>query len=445
MRHKQPQPSRGDSGQVTMMLALMMGIFLMAFVGFATDYTNFWFQRQSVQSATDSTCQAAAVDLLLNAASFASSGNFTPGATAINCSTATTAAPCMIAKYNGYDATRSGTLVSMTFPTSLTGVTPAQGVTWPFVTVNTTQQAPAYFSSLVTHQRTQNIHASATCGLTYQLGAGSLLVLRPYPQITTFTLGAGSTLNMVGGSPVGIQINADSVHATSFGSGSSANLSTGGTSDTGSDFAVTGQQSDPGTTTYARGTTGQWLSPDLPVLNPFLGITPPSVPGASGTTTTNVKTDGCPLSSGCTEYGPGNWPSGITVGSTAVAIFKPGLYYMGGDLTVPSGATVRNAILSSGWNSHYGVFFYFTSGKPNITATNNTLTAMASTNLTCNASSPPAAYNIPSTLNGNVLFAPCTTDGLRSGHGLPGSPRCRARPTVQQQGQRGPGASAVRR
>ena len=394
-----------------MMLALVMSVFLIAFVGFATDYTNFWFQRQSIQSATDATCQAAAVDLLLYAASFPSNGNFTPGSTGVNCGSTTNVAPCLISQYNGYNAASSDVTVNMSFPTTVSGVTGAQGVTWPFVQVDITKQTPAYFSALLTGHRTRPVHATATCGLTYQLGSGYLLVLRPYPQITTFTLGTGTTLKLVGGSPVGLQVNADSIHATSFGSGSRADLSLGDSSNTGSDFAVTGTQSDPGTTTYTRGTTGEWLSPDLPTLNPYSGMGTPSKP--SNGTSASQQHDGCPITKSpyCTEYSAGYYSAGISVASGTFALFKPGIYYMDGDLTIASGAYARMSTGYSGYDTHYGAFFYFHSGKPNITATNNTYTGMSSSTLTCNGSAPAGNYNIPNALTGVVLFAPCTTNG----------------------------------
>ena len=204
-----------DSGQVTMFLALMMGVFLVAFVGFATDYTTYWFQRQAIQGAADSTCQAAAMDLYrytLNDQSPVM--NFAPGANGVNCANAPTAAPCLIAKYNGYNASTAGVTVAMSFPLSVNGSTPAPGVAWPYVKVDITKQAPAYFSSLLTHLTNVNVHASATCGVVSGLGSGQILVLDPYPQITSFTeSGGGTSIKIVGGAAVGIQVNSDSFRA----------------------------------------------------------------------------------------------------------------------------------------------------------------------------------------------------------------------------------------
>src|ERR1051326_549983 len=115
-----------DAGQVTMMFAFMMGIFLLGFVGLATDYTNLWFQRQAVQGATDAMCQAAAVDLLLYAqGAQTNTMGFTPSGSVLTCSATPGAAPCKIANYNGFDGTLSRNTITMTFPTTVTGVTGA--------------------------------------------------------------------------------------------------------------------------------------------------------------------------------------------------------------------------------------------------------------------------------------------------------------------------------
>jgi len=37
--------SRRDSGQITILVALAMGTFLLGFVGFGADMTNLWFHR----------------------------------------------------------------------------------------------------------------------------------------------------------------------------------------------------------------------------------------------------------------------------------------------------------------------------------------------------------------------------------------------------------------
>ena len=408
-----------DSGQVTMFLALMMGIFLVAFVGFATDYTTYWFQRQAIQSATDATCQAAAMDLYRYAGPDPSPGmNFVPSAGGVSCTASPTAAPCRIAAYNGYNASMFGVTVAMSFPTTEPGVTPGPGVAWPFVKVDITKQAPTYFSGLLTRLSTVNVHATATCGLVSAVGGGDVIVLDPYPQITSVSLTGNANLNVVGGSTVGIQVNADSIRAVSYsGSHALIDMSKGGLDYGGSDLGVTGIESDPGSGHYNGGSEGVWLSPHSAALNPYAGLNPPAsvynvlpmhVPIQVGHTV-----DGCPDQGGCWEYWPGYYSTSIPPNNTT-AIFNAGIYYMDGNVGGAGHTTLRMAKPATAQQTD-GVMFYFHTGTFSCTgncgSSNSTLDPVPSTALTCDGSAPPASLAIPATVTGNVLTAQCTTKG----------------------------------
>jgi hypothetical protein len=127
------RPADGEAGQASVYLILMMGIFLMAAVGFAVDLSSVWFHRQAAQSAADASCVAGAMDMLyLNKGTIASSPSFTPG-TAGDCSSSSAAAICEYAGFNGYTATTSAAswgastaagavAVNWSFPTSVIGV-----------------------------------------------------------------------------------------------------------------------------------------------------------------------------------------------------------------------------------------------------------------------------------------------------------------------------------
>ena len=170
-----------DRGQVTILVVLAMGIFLLAFIGFATDYTNFWFHRQAVQGAADASCQAAAMDLLLYSQGQSTPAvKFTPvkGAS-IDCASAPTAAPCIIAKKNGYDGTLAANKVVMSFPASVAGATAPPGVAVPYVQVDVTEQVRTYFSWLLSKKSAVGVHANATCGLGALAGPVPLVVLHP--------------------------------------------------------------------------------------------------------------------------------------------------------------------------------------------------------------------------------------------------------------------------
>src|SRR6266567_2420497 len=101
---------RGDRGQVTVFVLLVLGIFLLGFIGFAVDMTNLWFHRQTAQGATDAACQAGIMDLLEidQGTTLPSPGpGFTPG-TPFDCSGSAAATPCWYASHNGYNGVGLG-------------------------------------------------------------------------------------------------------------------------------------------------------------------------------------------------------------------------------------------------------------------------------------------------------------------------------------------------
>ena len=179
----------------------------------------------------------------------------------------------------------------------------------------------------------------------------------------------------------------------------------------------------PGT---RAGTTGNWKSSVLPVLDPYANVGSPtsikSLTPATGTSGTWVpyKTDGCPDNSGstgnvnqaCIEYGPGYYPSGLTViNNYSTAIFKPGIYYLNGSFTSSGSNTLRVA-KPSGYQQTDGVMFYFLTGSFNVSGCSGCAASkvdnVTTTDLTCDGSSPPAALSMPSTMTGNVLYGQCT-------------------------------------
>jgi hypothetical protein len=452
MKTLMQQRRRTDAGQIVIFVVMGLSIFLLAFVGLATDYTGFWFHRQAAQSGADSTCQAAATDLLLVAQDQATPNmNFTPTLNGtVDCTTNRTAAPCIIAKYNGFDAALSGTNVLMTFPATVAGApTPPSDVAVPYVQVDVTQQMPAYFSRLLTGRSQVAVHAKAVCGLTSVPGPVPIIVLHPTDDTTLNMNGRTNSIRIVGGPRQSIQVNSSSQSAVTSGSLTTVDLSLGGPGQTGSDFGTFGGQATaPGGVNL--GSTGQWLYPHLPIPDPYAAVPPPSNPGAPGGTspfTANFGVDGCPDPNGCDEFIHGAYPNGICVksgggcGSAAkgphrTAIFQPGLYYLGGiGLKLDANSTVRVTCCGgqADGDGTGGVMFYFSgdgntsiyigsnSGaapacdaglKPNGCVvqyhTNGTTeSGVRSRALQCPGGLAPPPQ-VPATIPGNVLLAPCT-------------------------------------
>src|SRR5262249_56849514 len=56
-----------EQGQALIPIIIMIGLFLLAMLGVAMDYSQIWAHRQMAQAAADASCQAGAADLYLNA------------------------------------------------------------------------------------------------------------------------------------------------------------------------------------------------------------------------------------------------------------------------------------------------------------------------------------------------------------------------------------------
>src|SRR6185437_2840641 len=99
---------------------IMVGLFLLAMLGVAMDYSQLWAHRQMAQAAADAACQAGAADLYLNAVDPSVSntgglGSFSWIGTAFDCTTGAGTPPCKYASFNGY----TGANVSVSFPKTL--------------------------------------------------------------------------------------------------------------------------------------------------------------------------------------------------------------------------------------------------------------------------------------------------------------------------------------
>ena len=408
--------SNAERGQVTVLVVLIMSVFLLAFFGFAVDYAGVLAQRRKVQTAADSVCQAAAMDLLLYAEQATTAKmNFTPVVNGtLDCSSHGTAAPCIIARMNGFDG-KTSSRVLLNFPSQVNGQNGPSGVEVPFVSVNITADVPAYFSQLATSNPTVRIGASASCGLTAPASPAPITVLHPNAS-PALSVGGSSSITIIGGAQRGIQVNSNSATAVSV---SSVDLSLAGPSSTGGDFAVWGgPSSQPGGINL--GSTGSYIYPAIPTSDPFADMKAPDVPSTIGSQkAVAFKEDGCPDSGGCIEFSPGYYSTGITVKNN-VGIFVPGLYYVVGGLSFGSNGTVR--VSTANGDGSGGVVFYLRGnqsvsveanfGKKPATCPYNVDGSTcpggsASRAMQCPGGNPPPSQ-VPSSINGNVLLGPCT-------------------------------------
>jgi hypothetical protein len=388
-----------ESGQAAVFLLLGLGLFLLGGIGFAVDMSNLWMHRQSAQSAADSACTAAAMDMVNFANTGTNGGGFTIG-TPFTCSGTSSAAPCVYASRNGYAATglRAGspsTEVNIAFPSSVPGVQTCSSTSPPpaictetgfptnaFVRVTVTDRIQSFFVGLLSGGRTMDVGAMASCGAILSNAPIPILVLDPRNE-TSVDNNGNFNIQIEGGPQRSIQVNSPSSSAVNVSGASGVfDLSHGGpfsspaTQGTGSDFGVTGTES---ATNYNGGTTGTWVSPTSAISDPFATLPPPPSPGSptvpadvagapanctsakilAGNCQVALGVHGCP-SATCTLYTGGAYTSGITVGQGPLetAIFDPGVYYItNGDLDLRSNSCVRPS--TSPGNGSGGTMFYF--------------------------------------------------------------------------------------
>jgi hypothetical protein len=448
MPDKTAQRFSSERGQAMVFVVLALGLFLVAAVAFAVDIANLWFHRQTAQNAADSACASGAMDILV-ASQGASTGKqgFTIG-TAFDCSITSGATPCEYAVLNSYNGenTLPGNQVLVSFPSSDPDVSnttpplpPAAMASYPFIRVDVVDHVQTFFSGLLSGNQTQDVRAFSVCGGLLVKSSTPILVLDPQNPAKTAALSVmGSPEILIYGGPQrSIQINSTNATAVTLKSGATINLSQGGPSLTGSNIGVYGgPATEPGGISF--GSTGSWEYPAAVISDPFATMCEPGqsgcppVNGNSGPAKPSAPTvpsdeaakgcksipcsisyhdpgHGCPTSSGCLLYTPGYYASGIAVRSNT-AVFDPGLYYLVGGLALQANSIVRPGTGTGDGSG--GTVFYF-SGSSTITVVSSsgksTTDAFTASSLRCAGTSTlPGNLSATTTIQGNVLIAPCT-------------------------------------
>ncbi len=438
---------RGQRGQVSVFVVLALGIFLLAAMGFAVDVAGLWFHRQAAQTAADAACTAGAMDMLVDRAGGAvNQGGFTLGS-AFDCAgSAGAVTPCAYAALNGYNGAglqpgQASNDVAVSFPASLNGIPlppPNLAGNSPYIRVDVADRVRVFFMALLTAARTQDVHAQSVCGLVLAKAPVPILVLHPYNPHSLYIYGT-PIIRLVGGPNTSIQVNSSDPNAVDIQGSAIINLMRGGPLFNGSSLGVFGGPALP-PAGFLTQNSGSWDSPQSPLTDPFATLAAPDPPLAIGGLRpnygctnaagclVNYKQDGCPDPSGCTEYSPGYYPTGIQV-KNSTGIFDPGLYYLAGGLSLDANSMVRPSGLAGDGSG--GATFYF-SGVSSVSVAANSgsriidpyPTAGATyiytdpsgnvftstvPGVTCPGGLPPdAALSLPSTLSGSVLMGPCS-------------------------------------
>jgi hypothetical protein len=429
-----------ESGQALVFMVLALSIFLLGAGALCVDMSNLWFHRQAAQNAADAACTAGAMDLLVEAQGGATGHQGFVTGTAFNCTAGSTAAPCQYAAKNGYDS-GTGNLVSVSFPASVSGVptssiAPSSLIPTAFMGVLVTDNVQTFFSGMLSGNRTQAVRAYSACGVVLAKAPIPILVLDPLnpvvsPPQKALDIQGTPTIKIVGGPSQSIQVNSQSPIAVNIGGSATINLTTGGPNFDGSSFGTYG---GPATAPagFVTAGSGKWMT-SSPIADPFAQIPAPAVPPDPSSTiplcnAAKIRSNGCkvvyhdlnhgcPDPAGCTLFTAGYYPGGIAV-KKETAIFDPGIYYVNNGMKLDSNSMVRPG--TGAGDGSGGTFFYFTgntvtcSGQTGLICVGSNSGSEAidpfiTSAVTCPAGAPPdPQLNLPPTLPGNVLLAPCT-------------------------------------
>lgn len=356
---------RAEAGQAILLVVLGMSIFMLGTLGFIIDGSHLYAQRAMAQAAADAAAQAGIMSIFdgTTGAWGTYSGATTAG-TAISCGATgmSTAAACEYAQtLNGFSLASDTVTVT---PNPTITVCPSNAC------LSTTDSINLLQVTVQRHVTTTLMGLLGTSASTVKaVGIGAIvMVTSPTPLIVTHPTMAGAlamngttSIQICGGPAQSIQINSSNSGAYSGPSSGSVDLSLAGplgtpscaASGTGANFGVFGGPStNPGNVTLGT-LPGKYVSPSSWIQDPLAGVAAPSLPTTAGTSATCTPaarcTNICPGgATSCTEYTPGYYTGGISVGGTAV--FDPGVYYMKGGGFSTKNTTVGMCPIGTGPN-----------------------------------------------------------------------------------------------
>jgi hypothetical protein len=320
---------RRQQGQAILLVTVASGLFLIGALGLVMDGAQIYAHRQMAQDAADAAAQAGMMSIF-NANATGGLPSWAGGS--FTCTTTDASTPCVYARHNGFGGTAADT-VNIDFPTSAAGVNLWSADPVNVIRATVTRTLNTGLMRLL-GSSTSTVKAISVAAIVDVTGPAPILVLHPS---NSNSLSGGGTVTVCGGPGRSIQVNSTS--ATAVNASGSMDLSNAGPKDssslciggTGADFgAFGGPSSFPGS--LSLGTTGHYIQPASPILDPLISVPTPAKPLNAGSKSPLGKgKNGCPAApkDPCKLYSPGLYTGGIAVnGETAV--FSPGLYYMDG-------------------------------------------------------------------------------------------------------------------
>ena len=360
----QPRSFKHEEGQSIVLVVLAMGIFLIGAVGLGFDGSHLYSERIRAQLAADAAAQAAMMSVFdgtynTGATKFAvsSGSSYTCGSTLANAST-----PCVYADKNGFNSS-NGDTITLSYPSSPSAAAPgvqfASGDPTELIKVEIDRDVPTTLMHLL-GPSAATVKAIGMAAIVSVNSPIPIIVI--HPNLTqSFYVNGQPTVKICGGPQRSIQVNSTDSNAFKIGGNAAVDLSAGGPADTNGDCTTPGNGTDmgnwggpssgtvtvvPGIGGCAKGdlcigNKGHYLQPASWMPDPLANMVAPDNTGfpaqtqAGQPTMAASATSGtitCPAwagTHGCTVLSPGTYASGLALTNTT-AIFKPGIYYMGG-------------------------------------------------------------------------------------------------------------------
>lgn len=351
----------------------------MGAVGLAIDGSHLYAERQMAQAAADTAAQAGIRSVFTGSYASGSSQAFSGGLPSFTCATSDARTPCYYAQtLNGFNG--NGDTVNVDEPTAaqigISATALSSTDTINLLRVSVSRQVTTTLFKLIAPW-TPTVTASATGAIVNILSPTPIIITHP-TLINALDMNGNTSITITGGPQQSIQVNSNGTYpsagaAYSGPSSGSVDLSGAGPAATGGNFGTFGGPSGTSCSGTAcnsvnLGTTGSYLDPSYPILDPLAGVAAPTAPTGtpppqSGQLCSKLgHCAGCPGgASSCTEFVPGLYGSGININNRTV-MFDPGIYYMqsGGFTTKNSTVGMCGSTCTSDATTKDGMVVYDT-------------------------------------------------------------------------------------
>jgi hypothetical protein len=308
---------KGQEGQAVLLVVLALGVILCGVLGLAIDGAHIYAQFQLAQCAADAAAEAAALSIFhgTNVTGAHPFATVTPASSFV-CTAPTNnlTTPCVYAQLNGFGTSDT---VTVSFPTTVSGVTTLSSNSVPAVSVTVQRVVPATLMQFL-GTTASTINAVATAGLLESPLVNCMTSLDSTANNAISAVG-NANINLTG---CGIAVDSNSGSALS---------ATGNVTIQADSINVVGGVSRAGNVTInPNPTTGAQAASD-----PLA-----SVPAPSFNSTSSCNFTGLSYSNGTVTLSQGTYCGGLSVTGNANITFNPGTYIFRGGISLTGNSNV---------------------------------------------------------------------------------------------------------